>query len=315
MNRGAAVEELLAGGSGVEVARSPRARPALTGKRARTVLALLAVYLIWGSTYLGIRFALEGFAPFQMIGVRFLIAGAILYAVLRRRGAPAPTRSEWKASALVGGLLLVGGTGAVAFAEQWVASGLAAVWIATMPLWAALFTGLFGRWPRRREWLGLGLGLVGVFLLNREGNLQANPLGVIALTFATISWAFGSVWSRRLSLPAGLMASAAEMLTAGVVLIGLSVLSGERAPTPNARSMLALAYLAVFGSLVAFSAYGYLLRNVKPTIATSYAYINPIVAVVLGVALASEPIGSAGLIAMLIILTGVALVMTDRDRR
>ena len=315
MNRGAAVEEVLAGGSGVEVVSTPGAGLALTGKRARIMLALLAVYLIWGSTYLGIRFALEGFAPFQMIGVRFLTAGIILYVVLRRRGAPAPTRSQWKASALVGGLLLVGGTGAVAFAEQWVASGLAAVWIATMPLWAALFAGLFGRWPRRREWAGLALGLVGVFLLNRESNLQANPIGVAALTFATISWAFGSVWSRRLSLPSGLMASAAEMLTAGVVLIGLSVLSGEQMPTPSARSLLALAYLTVFGSLVAFSAYGYLLRNVKPTVATSYAYINPIVAVVLGVALAAEPIGSAGVSAMLMILAGVALVVTDRDRR
>src|SRR4030065_491771 len=131
-------------------------RPAaLTRSPARIMLALFAVYLIWGSTYLGIRFALEGFAPFQMIGVRFLTAGIILYAVLRWRGAPAPTRSQWKASALVGGLLLVGGTGAVALAEQWVASGLAAVWIATMPLWAALFAGFFGRRARRRAWGGV----------------------------------------------------------------------------------------------------------------------------------------------------------------
>jgi drug/metabolite transporter (DMT)-like permease len=284
-------------------------------KHLGVLLALLAVYVIWGSTYLGIRIALEGFAPFQMIGLRFLMAGAILYVVLRRRGAPAPTRSQWAASAKIGGLLLIGGTGAVAFAEQWVASGLAAVWIATMPLWAALFAGLFGRWPRRREWIGMGLGLAGVFLLNREGNLQANPIGVIALTAATISWAFGSVWSQRLSLPSGLMASAAEMLTAGALLVPISLLLGEPLPAPSGRALLALLYLTGFGSIVAFSAYTFLLRRVKATVATSYAYVNPVVAVGLGVGLAGEPIGGFGIVAMSVILIGVALVMTGRERR
>ena len=315
MSRDAVMEETVAMELGGAVAKAHTTGIARIGRRAPVILALLAVYVIWGSTYLGIRIALEGFAPFQMIGLRFLMAGTVLYAVLRWRGAPAPTRSQWVASAWVGGLLLVGGTGAVAFAEQWVASGLAAVWIATMPLWAAFFAGLFGRWPRRREWIGLGLGLVGVTLLNTEGNLQANPVGMIALTVATISWAFGSVWSRRLPLPSGLMASAAEMLIAGALLVPLSLLFGEPMPGPTARSVLALAYLTVFGSLVAFSAYGYLLRSVKPTIATSYAYVNPVVAVVLGIALACEPIGPNGVIAMLAILAGVALVALNRERR
>jgi len=274
--------------------------------------ALLAVYVIWGSTYLGIRFALEGFAPFQMAGVRFVIAGSVLYAALRARGRPAPTWRQWRASAAVGALLLVGGMGLVAFAEQWIASGLAAVWIATMPLWAALFAGLLGRWPRRLEWLGMGLGVAGVVLLNLEGNLQANPIGALALTCATISWALGSIWSSRLSLPSGLMSSATEMLCGGVLLAALSLVIGEPAPHPTVRSVLALAYLIVFGSLIAFSAYGYLLRVVRPTLATSYAYVNPIVAVALGIALAAEPIGSNGILALLVILVGVGLVATSR---
>jgi len=288
-----------------------RAAPVRT--RGGIVLALLAVYLIWGSTYLGIRVALEGFAPYQMMGVRFVLAGGILYVVLRARGAPAPTRSQWVASAKVGGLLLVGGMGSVAFAEQWIASGLAAVWVATMPLWAALFAGLFGRWPRRLEWIGMGLGVVGVALLNLESNLQANPIGMIALTFATMCWAFGSIWSRRLPLPSGLMSSAAEMLTGGGLLLMTSLVLGEKMPAPTGRSVFALAYLIVFGSLIAFSAYGYLLRKVRPTLATSYAYVNPVVAVGLGVTLAGEPITLVGVLAMLVILAGVALVALSRE--
>ena len=279
-----------------------------------TLLALIAVYVIWGSTYLAIRFGLEGFAPYQMSGIRFLIAGSILYALLRARGAARPTRKQWAAGAAIGALLLVGGMGSVAIAEQWVASGLAAVWIATMPLWAALFAGLFGRWPRRLEWAGLALGVVGVLLLNLEGNLQANPLGVIALTAATICWAFGSVWSKRLPLAPGLMSSATEMLAGGAILFLLSLLVGEKWPQPTAASIGALAYLVLFGSIIAFSAYGYLLRQVRPTLATSYAYVNPIVAVGLGAGLAGETITWAGILALPVILSAVALVALGRDR-
>lgn len=279
------------------------------------VLALLAVYLIWGSTYLGIRIALEGFAPYMLMGVRFIVAGSILYTVLRRRGMPAPTRAQWRASALIGALLIVGGMGSVAFAEQWIASSLVAVWVATMPLWAALFAGLFGRWPARLEWLGLGLGVIGVVLLNREGNLQAYPIGALAITIATVSWAFGSVWSRRLSLPPGLMSSATEMLIGGVLLLVMSLLFREPLPNPTLRSGLALAYLIVFGSLVAFTAYGYLLRSVRPTLATSYAYVNPIVAVALGAGLAGEPIGVIGVAAMIVILAAVGLVAMSGERK
>ena len=278
------------------------------------VLALLAVYLIWGSTYLGIRIALESFPPFLLAGTRFLLAGSVLYLGLRARGTPVPSRSQWAGGALLGTLLLVGGNAGVTFAEQWVTSGLAALGVATVPLWAALFAGLLGRWPRRFEWAGLALGFVGIVLLNLEGDMRANPLGALILLLAATSWAFGTVWSRRLSLPEGLMASAVEMLAAGAVLLPISLLAGERmSGPPSTRALLAFVYLVTFGALVAFSAYNYLLRRVRPALATSYAYVNPLVAVALGVGLAGERIGGSGLLAMVVILAGVGLVMLGRE--
>ena len=282
----------------------------------RVVFALFALYVIWGSTYLGIRIGLNSFPPFLMAGLRFLIAGSTLFVFLRVRGAPAPTRAQWAASAVVGCLLLGAGNGGVTFAEQWVSSGLAAVWVATMPIWAALFGGLWGRWPNRVEWLGLMLGFVGVGLLNLEGNLRANPIGVIALTIATVCWAFGSVWSRHLPLPSGPMNSAAQMLAGSVLLIVLGLATGEKiTEAPKTQSVLAVLYLIVFGSLIAFSAYGYLLRNTRPTLATSYAYVNPVVAVVLGIWFGGEHISTVGIVAMVVILGGVALVILGREKK
>ena len=282
---------------------------------AGTLLALLAIYLIWGSTYLAIRVALEGFPPLLMAGVRFTLAGIALYTVLRARGAATPTRRQWAASALIGGLLLIGGNGGVVIAEQWVASGLAALGIATVPLWTALFAGLWGSWPRRSDWLALGLGFVGVVLLNLEGDLRASPVGAVALLAAAMSWAFGSVLSPRLSLPSGLMASAAQMLCAGGLFLVLSVGLGERlAALPGPRPVLALLYLVVFGALVAFSAYTYLLPRVRPAVAASYAYVNPIVAVALGVGIAGERVTGFALVAMCIILASVALLAFGKER-
>lgn len=279
-------------------------------------LALLAVYLVWGSTYLAIRVTLlGGFPPFFMAGVRFLIAGALLLLIMRLRGAAMPTARQWGASAAIGILLLVGGNGGVTYAEQWVSSSLAALGVATMPLFAALFAGIWGRWPTRVEWLGLIIGFGGVVLLNLEGDLRASPLGAAMLLLAPVSWAFGSVLSGRLSLPTGLMASAAEMLAGGAVLFGLSLGTGEtldRPITPDA--VLALVYLVLFGSIVAFSAYLYLLQKVRPALATSYAYVNPMVAVALGVGLAGETITSFGLAAMAAIIVGVGLVVMSRSR-
>ena len=282
--------------------------------RIGVILALLAVYFIWGSTYLGMRVALEGFPPFLLAGIRFLLAGGMLYLFLRVRGAPTPSRAQWAGAALIGVLLLTIGNGAVVFAVQWVATGLTAVGIGAVPLWAALFAGLWGRWPTRIEWLGLGLGFVGVMFLNLGGGLWASPLGAVALLIGAISWALGSVWSRHVSLPSGLMSSATQMLIGGGVLLLLSLSIREPMPSLHtARPLLAMAFLIFFGSLIGFCAYGYLLRRVRPALATSYAYVNPLVAVALGIALNGEHITIVGLLAMLAIIAGVGLVSLGGD--
>ncbi len=294
---------------------SPALPVAPTHKRLMIILSLLALYILWGGTYLGMRVALGGFPPFIMAGVRQLTAGIVLYLFLRVRGNARPTRSQWLAAALVGGLLLVCGNGGVAFAEQWVSSGLSALALGAIPLWAALFSGLFGRWPTRVEWFGLGLGFLGIVLLNLENGLHANPLGAIALLIAPMSWAFGSVLSQRLLLPKGVMSSAAQMLTGGCMLLIVGLGSGERMTSfPSPRPLLAMAFLVIGGSLIAFSAYGYLLRRVRPALATSYAYVNPAVAVGLGAVVAGERITLVELLAMLTILSGVGLVSLGRDR-
>lgn len=286
------------------------------GNRFLILLSLIALYFIWGSTYLGMRIALLGFPPFLMAAIRFLIAGGLLFLFLRLRGNPAPTRKQWLGAGVIGTLLLAGGNGGVAFAEQWVATGLAAVGIAAVPLWTALFAGLWGRWPTRIEWFGLGLGFVGVILLNLGNGVWANPLGAIALLLAPICWALGSAWSQHISLPTGLMSSSAQMLIGGVVLVVMSL--GFRERTPNlaaGQALWAIAYLVVFGSLVAFSAYGYLLRHTRPALATSYAYVNPMVAVGLGVVLANERLTPLEIVAILITLTGVGLASLGNNRR
>ena len=278
-------------------------------------IALFALYIIWGSTYLGMRIALDSFPPFIMMGIRFLIAGGILYGVMRMRGAANPTRGQWIGAAIVGTFLLVGGNGGVAFAEQWVASGLAAVAVAAVPLWTAFLVGLTGRWPSRIEWFGLGLGFTGVLLLNVGNNVWAKPVGAIALLLGPICWATGSVLSSRVTLPPGLMSSAAQMLIGGGITILIALITGERIThVPTLNALLAMGFLIIFGSLVAFSAFGYVLRKVRPTLATSYAYVNPIVAVGLGVLFAGEHITILGVLAMLVILTGVALVSIGKQR-
>jgi drug/metabolite transporter (DMT)-like permease len=302
--------------------RAAQTKPAAAaGGEAGTlqvILALLAIYIIWGSTYLAIRMAvLGGFAPFALGATRFLIAGVAMYAFLRLRGAPNPTRREWLSAGAVGVLLLVGGNGMVIIAEQWVASGIAALAIGAVPIWAVLFAGLWGRWPVKFEWVGLLLGFAGVVLLNLEGDMQANPLGAAALIFASVSWAFGSVWSKHLRMPSGMMSSAAQMLVAGAVMTVLSLGLGEyqqMTALPTTDGLIAAAYLIVFGSIIGFSAYVYLLKHVRPSLATSYAYVNPVVAVGLGVWLGSEQISAFGLVAMGVILAGVAIVMVAKGK-
>ena len=183
--------------------------------------ALAAVYLIWGSTYLGIRFALQGGYPplLAVSGVRFVIAGAALYGVLRWRGLAAPTRAQWKTLAMMGAMMLLLGNGFVVLAEETVSSGLAAVAVASMPLWMGLFGALRGQRSSHQEWLGIGVGFIGVVWLNAGSSLTASPTGLVLLLIAPVAWAFGSVWSRGRDLPSPFMTAAAQMVCGGVIIV------------------------------------------------------------------------------------------------
>jgi drug/metabolite transporter (DMT)-like permease len=283
--------------------------------RFPVIISLLAVYMIWGSTYLGIRIALESFPPFMMGGIRLLIAGTILLTILRLRETAWPTVIEARNAAFIGAIMFGGGLGLVTFAEQWVASGLAALAAAAIPIWTAIFAGLWGRWPSRLEWVGLLIGLTGVVLLNMENGMQSNPMGSVALLIGPILWSFASMLSRRIAMPEGFTAIMFELFGGGAIMTVISIISQESMMEyPTVRSVIVMIYLTIMGSIVGFSAYMYLLRSVRPALATSYAYINPVIAVILGITLASETITSTGVIAMFVILSGVALLAFAKER-
>jgi drug/metabolite transporter (DMT)-like permease len=278
-------------------------------------LALGSVYLVWGSTYLAIRIGLDGYPPFLMGALRFLAAGAVFYAVLRWRGHAAPTRAQWKNAAVMGLFMLVLGNGMVNFAEQTVSSGVAAIAVASMPLWAGLFGVLRGNNPSRGEWLGLAIGFAGVVWLNAGSELRASLPGMIALIAAPVAWAWGSVWSRGRDLASPFVSTAAQMLWGGLFMAVLAALLGERiVGEPPLRATLAVAYLAVFGSILAFSAYVWLLDHVRPALATSYAYVNPPIAVLLGAVLLGEKVGPHSVAAMAVILAGVLIITRAKAR-
>lgn len=279
-------------------------------------VSLVALYFIWGSTYLALRFGLEGFPPFLLNGIRFLVAGAVLYAFLRLRGVPNPTRRQVGNATRMGVFLLVGGVGGMTLAIQHgIGSGVAATAAAIIPVWSALIAGLFGEWPSRREWLGLAVGFAGVLVLVQEGDFQASLVGLLFALGAPLLWSIGSVWGSHREMPSGLMASAVQLLSGGVALLVIGAVLGERLPAgPSAKSLAALGYLIVLGSILAYPAYVYLLKNVRPALATSYAYVNPAVAVVLGLTLGQEAVTGPLAIALPLILGGVALVAT-RQRK
>ncbi|MDF9775262.1 drug/metabolite exporter YedA [Pseudomonas baetica] len=281
------------------------------------IAAFFALYVIWGSTYLVIRIGVEYWPPLLLAGIRFVIAGTMMYAFLRWRGAPAPTWAQWKAAGVIGVLLLACGNGAVSVAEHTgVASGVAALAVATVPLFTLLCGYFWGARNTRLEWAGIVLGLIGIAMLNLGSNLQSSPLGAALLIFAAATWAFGSVWSKHLPLPQGAMASAVEMLVGGVVLLIGSAVSGEHLEkVPPIEGWAALAYLTVFGSIIAFNAYMYLLKHVRPAAATSYAYVNPAVAVLLGIVFVGETIGIEEALAMLVIISAVVLIGLPQWRR
>jgi len=284
-------------------------------RRTRVIIALVALYITWSTTYLGIKFALESFPPFLLAGLRYFLVGLVMFVYLRLKGHPAPKRSEWGGATIVGGLLLLVGNGGVSYAQQWVPTGIAALVLGSTPIWTVLFSGIWNEWPRRMEWAGLVVAFSGLLILNTGAELRSYPAAAAALVAAVAAWSFGSAWSKRLSLPHGLMAGAAQMVAGGALLLLTSALLGERMQAaPSFRSVAALLYLAVFGSLVGYTAYVYLLKHVRPSLATSYAYVNPVIAVMLGIWLVGERLSGAEVVSMAAILSGVVLVMLGQRK-
>jgi drug/metabolite transporter (DMT)-like permease len=291
----------------------------------KLALAFACIYVIWGSTYLAIRFAIETIPPLLMAGTRFLTAGILLYAWTLLRGeARRLTRAQWGAAALLGTLFFLGGNGGVSWAEQRVPSGVTALMVATVPFWIVIIDSLRrgGKRPPARVLLGVFAGLAGVALLVAAGGEVSgaiDPLGAAVIMAATLSWSFGTVLSRHLAHPAShLQSGAIQMLAGGVALCLAGLGAGEaalvRLDAVSGRSFLSFLYLTLAGSIVAFSAYNWLLTATTPARVGTYAFVNPVVAVLLGWALAGESVGPTMLIAGGFILVGVILIITARAR-
>lgn len=300
---------------------SPSAPPS----PARLVAGFAAVYLIWGSTYLAIRFGVETLPPLLMAATRFAVPGAALYVWMRRRGAPRPTPAQWRAAAISGSLLLAGGNGVVTWAEQWVPSGLTALIVASVPLWMAAMSWVVepGARPGARGIAGIVLGFAGVaWLVEPGGELGRDPqtlLGALGIVLASALWAAGSLASRHLPRPGNAFLSSAMQMLAGAGALALAgTLAGEwsrmHPETVSARSVVSLFYLMTFGSVIALSAYVWLMHVTTPAKASTYAYVNPVVAVFLGWAIAGETVTSRTVVAAAVIIAAVVMITTERRR-
>jgi len=280
------------------------------------VACLAATWLVWGSTYLAIKFALLSFPPFFQMGTRFLFAGVLLFAWMRWRGAALPTRHQWRNAGVIGALMLGGGMGGTAHAEQTVGSGLVVAFIAVVPLMIAALNRLWGLKPGRFELAGIGVGLAGVLMLTQGAGFQSSPAGLAAIAIACVTWSVGSVLSQRsLPLAPGAMGFASEMICGGVVLLALSALNRE-APQwpPQPAAVAAWFYLVVFGSLIAFNAYMLLLARAPAAVASSYTFVNPVIAMLLGVAVLGEKVTAFEWLAAAVVLVGVLLLFMKRAK-
>jgi drug/metabolite transporter (DMT)-like permease len=287
-----------------------------TGLPPLVIACLAATWLIWGSTYLAIKIALVSLPPFLQMGSRFLVAGGVLLAWMLWRGTPLPSATQWRNALIVGALMLGGGMGGTALAEVSVGSGLVVAFIAVVPLMIALISRVYGVKPARGELAGIVVGLAGVLLLTRGAGFQTSPAGLMAIAVACVTWSLGSVLSQRsLPLAPGAMGFASEMICGGAVLMALSAATGESLPAHiEPKAIAAWLYLVVAGSLIAFNAYMLLLANASAGLASSYTFVNPVIAMLLGVAVAGEHItpmewGAAG-----VILLGVVLLLRAKKR-
>ena len=280
---------------------------------AAVLSALLAVYVLWGSTYYAIKIALQNYPPFLLTSIRMLIAGGLMFAVLRWRGEAAPTRKQWRSIFVLAILLTVLSNALVNLAEQTVSTGLVAIGVAAMPLWAGLFSAMRGEHPSVREWIGIAIGFAGVLWLNIGTEMNAGWQGLLAVLIAPITWAYGSIWSRKQDLPAPFMSAASQMLLGSVFACMVGLIIGERiVEIPTLVPTVAMLYLVVAGSIFGFTAYIWLLHHVRPALATSYAYVNPVIAVAIGALLLGEKFNSSAIGAMLLILFGVVLMTVKK---
>ena len=287
-------------------------------------LAMACVYLFWGGTYLGMKIAIETMPPFLMAGVRFLIAGSALYIVRRLMGDARPALRQWRDAGIVGGLLLLGGNGLVAWAEQTVPSSIASLMVATAPLWMAAIGGLSGMSrPGLGGWIGLVVGFSGIaiLVLGSKGSPsgELNPMGIVALLCASVFWASGSLYSRRASQPGSpLLWTGMQMIVGGALLLTLSLSMGDlKRFDPallSARSFAALVYLMIGGSIIGYTAYIWLLKNAETTLVSTYAFVNPVVAVLLGWLVAGEQIGGNALAAAAVIIAAVVIITLARPK-
>ena len=278
--------------------------------------ALASVYVLWGSTYLAIRYALDSYPPFLLGTFRMFTAGALMYAVLRMRGAAPPTSKQWRTLVVLSIFMVLLSNGLVNLAETEVGSGMAAIAVASMPLFAGVFAMLRGRHPTRSEWVGLVIGFGGVVWLNAGSNLSTSTLGLVCLTIAPIAWAWGSIWSRDLDLPTPFMAASGQMIAGSGWMLLAALVTGERMTAmPTLEATAALLWLVVAGSIFGFTAYIWLLHHVRPALATSYAYVNPPIAVLFGAVIAGEVFTTHDLGAMAVILAGVAIITVAKARR
>lgn len=291
----------------------------------KIAVAFAAIYIIWGTTYLAIRIAVETIPPFLMAGVRFVLAGLVTFVFLRARGVPLPTRKQWRSAAIIGAFLIVGGNGFVTWSEQQVPSGMAALIVATDPLWITLFDWLIfkGAKPGKRTVFGLILGFLGIGLLIGPGQLQGSSISLFSLAvlfMAPVLWSLGSLYSRNAELPENIfMATAVEMLCGGSFLIIAGLLTGEPSKLDLAgislRSLTAMAYLTIFGSIVAFTAYVWLLKTVQAAKVSTYTFVNPVIAVFLGWLILSETITAQTLIAVPSIILAVVLITIQTTKK
>jgi drug/metabolite transporter (DMT)-like permease len=290
------------------------------GGKTRLWAAFAAVYFIWGSTYLAIRLVLQTLPPFLTAGVRFVVAGSVLYAVARLRGAARPTAAHWRSATILGTLMLLVGNGAVMWAEQRIPSGPAALIVATEPLLIVLLQGML---PSGALLSGLALGLGGVVILVGPaalgGGEAIDPVAALVVVGGCAGWAAGSLFGRRAELPKdGLLAASLQMLSGGACLAVVGILHGDAAhlqlSSVSLSSVLGLVYLIVFGSIVAFTAYGYLVRTAAPSLVATYAFVNPVVAVILGTLIGHEHLTLRVLAASLVIVSGVVIITLQQNR-